>query len=112
MPQENESAEDAGETPVAILVVRAGGMAGLRRAWRVQASGPGAQPWVELVDACPWHDQRTLRPQPDRFTWELTAAHGDTDLRTILGERDLDGAWRQLVDAVIRDGSPCSADAP
>lgn len=104
MPREAE--------PVVITVVRVGGLAGLRRAWRVDASGPDAGTWIVLVDACPWDDAAVPEPAPDRFTWEVLAAHGDRDRRTVLAERDVDGPWRELIDAVRRDGSPCAADAP
>ncbi|WP_404443259.1 hypothetical protein LG315_09295 [Microbacterium marinum] len=113
-----------------ILVVRTGGFAGLRRAWRVSAAGSEATEWFDLVSACPWEAERRADEAPgvDRFTWEITAAdagssgeasgtpvRGDAvpgERRVVLADAEAGGAWRDLIDAVRDRGEPCAADAP
>jgi len=116
-----------------ILVVRTGGFAGLRRAWRVSAAGSEATEWSDLVSACPWEAERRSDEAPgaDRFTWEITAAdagssgeeaaiagapvRGDAvagERRAVLADAEAGGAWRALIDAVRDRGEPCAADAP
>lgn len=113
-----------------ILVVRTGGFAGLRRAWRVSAAGSEATEWFNLVAACPWEAERRADETPgaDRFTWEITAAdagssgeaagapvRGDAvpgERRAVLADAEAGGAWRDLIDAVRDRGEPCAADAP
>ena len=38
------------DTPVVIAVVRTGGIAGIRRQWRVEAEPPEAEQWIALID--------------------------------------------------------------
>ncbi|GAB2696811.1 hypothetical protein BKA24_001124 [Microbacterium marinum] len=115
-----------------ILVVRTGGFAGLRRAWRVSAAGSEATEWFDLVSACPWEAERPSGEAPgaDQFTWEITAAddvrsgeaaiagapvRGDAvpgERRAVLADAEAGGAWRDLIDAVRDRGEPCAADAP
>ena len=46
------------DAQVAIAVVRTGGIAGIRRQWRVEAAPDDAVHWIDLIDRCPW-DQET-----------------------------------------------------
>lgn len=107
MPQQHTDA-------LAITVVRSGGVAGIRRAWRVEAHGTEVREWIVLVEACPWEHTGTdtADTHADRFAWEVAAAAEGEDRRAVLAEQDLDGAWRELIERVRRDGSPCAADAP
>jgi hypothetical protein len=100
-----------------ILVVRTGGFAGLRRAWRVAADEASAPGWRELVDACPWGTAALAAPSAgaDRYVWEVTAAEARHPLsgaerHVVLGERALSGPWRELVDAVRERGEPAAPD--
>ncbi len=96
-----------------ILVVRTGGFAGIRRAWRVLAEGAEIEAWTPLIDACPWdavHAAEAVASSPaagaDRFAWEVAAARGDADQRALLSETDAAGPWRELIDRVRADGEP------
>jgi hypothetical protein len=90
--------------PLRIVVVRTGGLAGLRRAWRVEAAGSDADAWLPLIDACPWEEPPASAPGADRYSWEVAAAHGPDDHRVVLGESDAAGPWRELIDRVRADG--------
>ncbi|MFL0565768.1 protealysin inhibitor emfourin [Microbacterium sp. 179-I 1D1 NHS] len=89
--------------PLTIVVVRTGGFAGLRRAWRVEVAGTDAEAWLPLVDACPWEEPPASAPGADRFSWEVAAIHGDADRRAVVG--DATGPWRALIDRVQADGA-------
>jgi len=101
-------AADAGSgearSGVVIAVVRTGGLAGLRRRWRVEPEPEQVPTWIGLVERCPWN-----RPTPtdapvgaDRFTWSIHARLPDEQREQVLTDADLHGAWRDLVDAVRR----------
>ncbi|WP_243228879.1 hypothetical protein [Microbacterium sp. CIAB417] len=51
---------------VTIVVVRTGGLAGLRRRWRVDAGADDADRWILLVRQCPWDAPEQLDPDPER----------------------------------------------
>lgn len=95
--------------PLTILVVRSGGFAGLRRAWRVVVEGDDADGWMPLIDACPWEEPVTSTPGADRFSWEVAVAGGSCDHRASLGETDAAGPWRELIDRVQADGESVPA---
>ncbi|MFJ6679969.1 protealysin inhibitor emfourin [Microbacterium sp. NPDC091382] len=90
--------------PLTIVVVRTGGFAGLRRAWRVEVVGDDADAWLPLLDACPWGDPGASASGADRFSWEVAAAHGEVDHRAVVGEAT--GPWRELIERVQADGTP------
>lgn len=82
-------------------MTRTGGVSGLRRQWAVEAaSDDEAQPWWPLVDACPWGSP-TEECDPDAvrdgFVYEVQA----NDREAMLAEKQVDGPWRDLVDAVV-----------
>ncbi|MWV49484.1 hypothetical protein GRS96_09380 [Rathayibacter sp. VKM Ac-2803] len=84
-----------------VIVSRSGGFAGLRRVWRVDVTEqPDERAWLELLDSLPWDDSRAPRGassgRPDRFVYEIRVQTH----RVRLGETELDGAWRELVDRV------------
>lgn len=86
------------------MVTRSGGIAGLRRQWRAEPAADDTSAWRTLIDQCPW-DAATDRgrapaPGADRFEWLIHAREDDAEREARLGDHELDGAWRELVDAV------------
>ncbi|KZX20044.1 Protease PrtS precursor [Rathayibacter tanaceti] len=81
-----------------VIVSRSGGFAGLRRVWRVDVEQqPDERAWRELLGSLPWDDADGDSPgRPDRFVYEIRVQTH----RVRLGESELDGAWRELVDRV------------
>lgn len=85
------------EPLLVVRVIRTGGFAGLRRQWEVEATSEDeAQAWWPLVEACPW-DVATDDGYPDGYVYEVRA----NDREATLPERQVDGPWRDLVDAVV-----------
>lgn len=81
-----------------IEVCRTGGFAGMRRSWCVQLDRVDEPDELErLVDECDWANPPAPIPEPDRFTYTLTAG----DHTATLSERALHGPWRELVDRVV-----------
>ncbi|MFC4138571.1 MULTISPECIES: protealysin inhibitor emfourin [unclassified Microbacterium] len=96
-----ESPDDASAGVLAVLVVRTGGIAGIRRRWRVDPAPDEEQRWVELIESCPWDEPEPESPLgADRFTWLIQATTRHDERRREIPEPALVGAWRDLVDAV------------
>ncbi|WP_405373302.1 MULTISPECIES: protealysin inhibitor emfourin [unclassified Microbacterium] len=99
---------------ISITVVRSGGIAGMRRAWRVIAADGDAADWAMLVEACPWGSPAPVAGSAprgaDRFSWEVATITGTRDQRAVLGDADLQeqDAWRRLIDAVRTRGQVCT----
>ncbi|MET0297344.1 MAG: protealysin inhibitor emfourin [Microbacterium sp.] len=92
-------------TTVVVIVTRTGGFAGVRKAWRAEPAGDQAPAFLSLIERCPWDDSAAVRAEAprsaDRFVWSIVARWDDEDEReALLGDNDLTGAWRELVDAV------------
>lgn len=91
---------------VVVTVVRTGGLAGLRREWRAEPPTSEADRWVGLVDECPWDALESQRLQSqsrgaDRYMWRIHARFDDLPPREAeLGDAQLEGPWRTLVDEV------------
>ena len=88
-----------------VIVSRSGGFAELRRVWRVDVEEqPDERAWRELLGSLPWETddepQASYSPavpgRPDRFVYEIQVQTHHVRL----GETELDGAWRELVDRV------------
>ncbi|KQQ04119.1 MULTISPECIES: protealysin inhibitor emfourin [unclassified Rathayibacter] len=84
-----------------VIVSRSGGFAGLRRVWRVDVTEqPDERSWLELLQSLPWAESEAPRTaatgRPDRFVYEIRVQTHHVRL----GETELDGAWRELVDRV------------
>lgn len=92
---------DGPQGRIVVAVVRTGGIAGLRRRWRAEPAPEQAPSWLGLVQRCPW-DER-LEPDgsgADRYVWSIHARIRDEQLEQVIPDTRLDGAWRELVDAV------------
>lgn len=85
---------------VVIAVVRMGGIAGIRRQWRIEAEPTEADHWIALIDSCPWDDEPDAERGADRFVWRIRARTPDERRERELPDSVLDGPWRALVDAV------------
>lgn len=81
-----------------VIVSRSGGFAGLRRVWRVDVEQqPDERAWRDLLGSLPWDSADGESPgRADRFVYEIRVQTH----RVRLGETELDGAWRELVDRV------------
>ncbi|WP_068276332.1 protealysin inhibitor emfourin [Aldersonia kunmingensis] len=84
-----------------VAVSRTGGVAGITRTWSVQLDD---QPEVadevcRLVDACPWAEasRAGLEAGADRFVYRVDAG----ELTATVGEPQVKGPWRSLIDRVI-----------
>lgn len=90
------------DTRIVIAVVRTGGIAGMRRRWRVEPLTEQAPQWVELVERCPWDQRMDAAEQPgaDRYIWSIHAVLPDEQREQVVPDALLLGAWRELVDAV------------
>lgn len=89
-----------------IVVIRTGGVGGIRRRWHVAPPRDDEPRWIELIDRCPWDDPEGSPQQgADRYTWSILARTPLTRLERDLPESALDGPWRRLVDAVRASGA-------
>lgn len=92
-----------------ILVVRSGGIAGIRQQWQVEPSDD-ADEWLTLVQACPWGVVGRDAASRDRFVWRIeVSGSGDRVPRPTrtasVPDADLVGPWRALVDRVQEVGT-------
>ncbi|WP_349885400.1 protealysin inhibitor emfourin [Microbacterium sp. WHRI 7836] len=88
------------DAQVVIAVVRTGGIAGIRRQWRVEAEPDDAVEWIDLIDRCPWDQEPDGSVGADRFMWSIRARTPSERRERELPDSALDGPWRALVDAV------------
>lgn len=87
-----------------ILVVRSGGIAGIRQQWQVEEQ-LDADDWLELVTACPWDAVGSDPASRDRFVWHIEARMPRTVRTAQVPDAELTGPWRALVDRVQEVGS-------
>jgi hypothetical protein len=86
---------------VIVVVVRSGGIAGMRKQWRAEPPASDAPHWIALIDECPWDDAIDDDRAADRFVWRITASgDGVTEREAELPDSRLYGPWRALVDEV------------
>lgn len=92
------------ERVIAVTVVRSGGVAGLLREWRVEPSPAVAPEWEELVRSCPWEDAEATPVGADRYVWSIEAVTEEQQRSAELGDTQMLGPWRELVDRVREEG--------
>ena len=97
------------EPEVRIRVTRSGGVAGIRRGWRVESREPAA--WEPLVEACPW-DAEPETAGADRFVWLIEVAAPAPPRMAELPETAMHGPWRELVERVQQEGEPVRPATP
>lgn len=90
------------DAAVVVAVVRSGGVAGIRREWRVEVEPPAAEEWIDLIERCPWDDSADAAPGADRFVWRIRARTPSERREREVPDSALDGPWRALVEAVRR----------
>jgi len=99
--------ETADDERFAIVVVRSGGIAGLSKQWRAEPDAERAPRWRELVERCPWDAPTPETTGADRYQWRIEVHRGDTALHEArLGDTQVQGPWRTLVDEVRRSSAP------
>jgi hypothetical protein len=93
---------------VIVTVTRSGGIAGIHRTWRAQAEEDAASPWIARINECPWDAVERSHPAQgaDRFVWDVNARCGEEARRAELADSDVQGPWRELIDAVREEGTP------
>jgi len=87
-----------------ILVVRSGGIAGIRQQWQVEPQDD-ADDWLALVTACPWGAVGSDPASRDRFVWRIEARMPHPVRTALVPDALLVGPWRVLVDRVREVGS-------
>jgi hypothetical protein len=91
--------------PILIVVVRSGGLAGIRQQWRVESGDDDGDDWTALVTACPWGSVGADRDSRDRFVWNIEARMPRATRAAKVPDALLVGPWRALVDRVQELGS-------
>jgi len=80
-----------------LVVVRTGGLAGMRRTWSSEVSSEEAEErWLPLLQDPP----ESRASGNDRFTYEISVGQK----AVTIPEQSLQGSWRELVDRA-REGS-------
>ena len=91
-------------------MTRSGGFAGLRRTWTAEPERTETPLWIALIDGCPWdaaHPARQVPPNgADRFMWHLDARCGGAAREAALADAEVQGPWRDLIDAVRASTRP------
>lgn len=98
-PSPKDTAAPA-DARVVIVVVRTGGIAGIRREWQVEPEPDEAPEWISMVDNCPWDTDADAGRGADRFVWLIRVRTPEERRERELPDSALDGPWRALVDAV------------
>ncbi|NYE20942.1 protealysin inhibitor emfourin [Microbacterium immunditiarum] len=88
------------DAPIAVIVVRTGGIAGLRREWRAEPPPDERGRWIELIEQCPWDEVTGNGRGADRFSWDVTARCADREHDATLADEEVEGPWRRLIDEV------------
>jgi len=88
------------DAQVVIAVVRTGGIAGIRRQWRVEPDPAESDDWIAMIESCPWDADADDTTGADRFVWLIRVRTPSEKRERELPDSELDGPWRQLVDAV------------
>jgi hypothetical protein len=86
-----------------LTVSRSGGFAGLTRTWTIEVEQqPDQRAWLLLIEGLPWEDapDAAAAPRPDRFVYDIRCAPHHARI----GETELSGPWRELVDRVRAAG--------
>jgi len=98
---------EAADDRMVIVVVRSGGLAGLTKQWRTEPE-PDLRPhWRRLVESCPWDAPPPSTRGADRFQWRIEVLDGaSTAHRAQLGDGQIAGPWRELVDEVRQSAAP------
>jgi hypothetical protein len=93
-----------------IVVVRSGGIAGVPRQWRAEPDIDKAARWRELVESCPWDAASASSNGADRFQWRIEVHTGGTPVHQArLGDTQIQGPWRTLIDEVRHAAPPARA---
>jgi len=89
-----------------VTVARTGGVAGLTRSWRVDVDAePDTESWLVLLASLPWSEApHEPAARPDRFLWVVTVEARPVR-EAALGEQQVTGPWRELVDRVRSAGT-------
>lgn len=85
---------------VVVAVVRSGGVAGIRRQWRVEPDPADAPEWITMIESCPWDADGDPTTGADRYVWMIRVRTPSERRERELPDSALDGPWRDLVDAV------------
>lgn len=102
MPKEPDAPDSTSpdDDRIVVAVVRTGGVAGIRRRWRVEPPRPEAEMWIAMIDRCPWDALPRTDPGADRYVWSIEVRMPKVQRERELADSELQGAWRELVDAV------------
>lgn len=100
-PPETDPPPETG-SDIEVGVARTGGIAGIRREWTATPPPDETDVWAELIARCPWGVAATSGAAggADRFVWSIRARCEGDVRRAELGDAEVTGAWRDLVDAV------------
>jgi hypothetical protein len=80
-----------------VVVSRSGGIAGVRVTWELRVDEqPDPSRWARFLEELPWDSVDDAEPQPDRYVYRIRCAPHEV----VLGERQVSGPWRELVDRV------------
>ena len=107
MSRSQSGVPDATAT-IVVRVVRSGGFAGLRREWTASPEPDQESVWIALIDDCPWDAAaRPAAPRgADRYVWAIDARCRESERTAQVGDSDMRGPWRALVDAVREFAAP------
>ncbi|MDP9027797.1 MAG: hypothetical protein M3N46_09650 [Actinomycetota bacterium] len=92
-------AQQAEELSLRVLVVRSGGIAGIRQQWLAEPVDD-AEGWLALIQACPWGAVGADSTSRDRFVWRIEARMPRAVRTASVPDSLLVGPWRLLVDRV------------
>lgn len=109
VPEDPRPDVPAADRAVSVRVVRSGGIAGMRREWHADPPAEETPRWIALIEDCPWEavvDCSALGG--DRFVWRIDAQCGPEEHGAELPDSEVQGPWRDLVDAV-REAAPVEA---
>lgn len=95
-----------------VTVVRTGGIGGMRRQWRVAPDAADAGRWREMLATCPWDEPFASATGADRFVWRIRADDDADRHEAEVPDSALEGAWRDLVDAVRAAASGVNRTGP
>jgi hypothetical protein len=93
------------DTRLVVIVVRTGGVGGIRRRWKAEPADDEAPHWIALIEQCPWDAPTEADAGADRFVWSIRARTPDAHRERELPDSELAGPWRDLVAAVRKTAS-------